>query len=474
MVERVRKTIQSEGMLLPGDTVVVGVSGGPDSVCLLNLLTRLRGELDLNVLAAHLEHGLRGEDSLEDAAFVRRMCASLDVPCTVRHLDIGALAAASGRSCEEQGRLERYQLFDEVLKEAGGGKIAVAHNRDDQAETLLLNLARGSGLHGLCGMRPVRGNIIRPLLFTGRDEIEAWLLAEGISWRVDASNAGNDYARNRARNIILPEMKEHLNSRAPEHLAAAAAYLQEADDYLAGCAERFLEEHAVRRASPREIGVPASALADAPGAVRHAVLCRMAAWAQEKEDAVDLSAVHYGLMEEACALPPGRGFDLGGGLRARREGDLMVIGPSGRDAAPREEETPPDPVFIREAGRYRFGELSFEADFITPREAGDYTRQKQCTKYISCDTIQNAVCIRRGRAQDRITIDSLGHTVSLKEHLKKAKVPARERERAAVLADGERILWVVGGRIGEDAKVTGDTGKVLRITHLRPDEEESR
>ena len=466
LYEEVKAFILREKMIAPGETVVAGVSGGPDSVCLLHLLALLRGEMEFGLRAAHLEHGLRGEASLADAAFVEDLCRTLNVPCRVRRRDVGALARAAGRSCEEQGRFERYALFEEELAAAGGGKIAVAHNRDDQAETLLLNLARGSGLKGLCGMRPVRGRIIRPLLETGRDRIEAWLSARGIPWRVDETNAGMDFARNRVRQVILPQLKELVNEKAPQHLAAAAGYLQEADDYLEEAADHFLKENAVMQESPKRAGVPAGLLAgEAPAAALY-ILRGLVHLAAGENGAQGLTGVHYALMKEACALPSGKGFDLPGGLRAAREGELLWL--SRGDGPAQQEEAAPEPVRISLTGdgTYRFGGNLYEVRVGEPGRFGDFTAQKKYTKVISCDTIQNTVCLRLAGESDRIVIDREGHSVPLREHLKKAKVPLRERDTAVVLADGSRVLWVVGGRIGEDAKVLEDTARALCITRV--------
>ena len=168
-MEKIFRTIEQYGMIAPGMRVAAGVSGGADSVCLLYILSEYRKKIPFELAAVHVEHGIRGAESLEDAAFTESLCRELHVPCHTVRTDVQKIAEDRGLSVEEAGRLERYRIFAEFLKEWNGNRIAVAHNENDQAETVLWNLVRGSGLRGLGGIRPVRGEVIRPLLFTARD-----------------------------------------------------------------------------------------------------------------------------------------------------------------------------------------------------------------------------------------------------------------------------------------------------------------
>ena len=232
-MEKVLDYIRKNGMVQRGDRIIAGVSGGPDSVCLLFLLDKYKETLGISLEVVHMEHGIRGKESLEDAAFVENFCRKLAIPCHTYHRDIPKLAREWKCSGEEAGRRARYEAFEEVRGKNGGTKIAVAHNRNDQAETVLFHLVRGSGLSGLSGIRPVRGNIIRPLLCLTREEIEDLLRKENLPFRTDATNLETDYARNRIRLNILPLLREELNPRTCEHLAETAERLALAEDYLA-------------------------------------------------------------------------------------------------------------------------------------------------------------------------------------------------------------------------------------------------
>ena len=253
-MEKVLDYIRKNGMLKEGDRVIAGVSGGADSICLLFLLDRYREALGISVEVVHMEHGIRGKESLEDAAFVENFCRERKIPCHIFHRDVPSLARKWKCSEEEAGRRARYEAFEEICEKYGGTKIAVAHNRNDQAETLLFHLVRGSGLSGLSGIRPVRGKIIRPLLCLTREEIEGFLKEEGISFRTDASNLETDYARNRIRLNILPLLREELNPRTCEHLAETAERLALAEDYLEAQAEEAVKKLTGRRKGRTEDG----------------------------------------------------------------------------------------------------------------------------------------------------------------------------------------------------------------------------
>lgn len=231
-VKKIFNVIEKYDMIRPGMHVIAGVSGGADSVCLLYVLSEYRRQVPFSITAVHVEHGLRGKESLEDGKFTEKLCRQLNIPVRVVQSPVRQRAHEQGISLEEAGRKERYRIFEEIRTECGGHRIAVAHNQNDQAETVLWNLVRGSGLKGLGGIRPVRGNVIRPLLFTRRQEIEEILEKAGLSWRTDRTNLQQDYTRNRIRLLVLPEMERILNREASAHIAQAAEKLWEVQEYV--------------------------------------------------------------------------------------------------------------------------------------------------------------------------------------------------------------------------------------------------
>ena len=245
--QKVLSFMKKNHMTDRGDSVLAAVSGGADSVCLLLLLREMAAELGIKVFAFHMNHGIRGAEADRDERFVMELCERLNIPLTVAHEKVEEYAAERGLSGEEAGRILRYHHLGETAEKYQCAKIAVAHHEDDDAETVLLNLFRGSGLAGLSGIRPVRENIIRPLLCVSRKEIEEYLNEQELSWCEDSTNKENDYTRNKIRNELLPWVTENINSRAAEHILAVSEFAAQADAYFEMEAERILEESCSKR-----------------------------------------------------------------------------------------------------------------------------------------------------------------------------------------------------------------------------------
>ena len=247
--QKIRNMMKRCRMVSPGQRILAAVSGGADSVCLLAVLHALAPELSFSLEAVHVEHGIRGEESLQDCAYVERLCGKLGVRLTVRHIHVPELARQSGRTEEEEARIQRYRIFEETAEQCGAQRVAVAHHLGDQAETVLWNLIRGSGLRGLRGILPVRplrdGQaasplVVRPLLETSREEIEQYLEACGLSYRTDRTNLDKTVTRNKIRHDILPDLIK-LNAQAPRHIAQAAEEAAEAEAYLERVTARAAE-----------------------------------------------------------------------------------------------------------------------------------------------------------------------------------------------------------------------------------------
>ncbi len=227
-------------MLPPGTKVLCALSGGADSMYLLHQLVALREERSLQVCAAHYQHGLRGEESERDAEFVARQCEKLKLSLTTGFGDVKAFALRERIGIEEAARSLRYAFLNETADRLGCDRIATAHTLNDQAETVLMNLCRGAGSRGLAGIPPVRGRIVRPLLQTGREEIEAWLRLNDVPWVEDSSNSSDDYTRNRFRHSILPLLQKE-NPSVLEAIGRTAELQREDDACLSRMAELFLQ-----------------------------------------------------------------------------------------------------------------------------------------------------------------------------------------------------------------------------------------
>ena len=467
-LRQVSGTISRWQMLQPGDSVLAAVSGGADSVCLVLALK----ELGYRVHALHVEHGIRGQESLEDCAFVRKLCEKHEIPLTVEQIDAPALAARSGRSVEEAARDARYRIIREILKRLKIRHAAVAHHRDDQAETVLWNLMRGSSLTGLCGILPVRRMeetglcLIRPLLETGREEIEAWLTGRGQSWRTDRTNLDTNITRNAIRLEILPQMEE-LNARARLHIAKTAEDLAQVERYLEDVT-RLAYTEAVSAvpadpgAEPAERGgltVDLQVLARQPELIRGRVLHR--AIGQAGGGLRDITREHVESVMRLSGMDNGRRISLPGGLTAVREEGILRL--TYESPSSYEEE-----VRIDRDGVYRFpGGLVLRAEFGV-WQGGDVSKKKY-TKTLAYDTMTPYLTLRTRREGDWIQVNSHGGRRKLKEYLIDEKIPRDRRGQIPLIAQGSHVLWVIGHRISEAAKVSEGV-HFARITVL-PEEE---
>jgi tRNA(Ile)-lysidine synthase len=241
LVAAVDRALLASGLPLAGEAIVVGLSGGADSVALLDALTSLAGRRDFRVVGAHLDHRLRPE-SAEDVAFCRGLCERLDAPLHAATADVAARAERDGGGLEQAARRERYAFLRLVRAETGAAAIAVAHTRDDQAETLLLRLLRGAGATGLGGMRPRVGRLVRPMLGVSRAEVLDHLRERGLPWREDPTNADTRVLRNRVRHELLPYLEARFNPALREGLARTAGLLADEAAHLTTEADRLLEK----------------------------------------------------------------------------------------------------------------------------------------------------------------------------------------------------------------------------------------
>ncbi|MBR3166174.1 MAG: tRNA lysidine(34) synthetase TilS, partial [Lachnospiraceae bacterium] len=272
---QVRQYIYQEKMLEPGDHVIVGLSGGADSVSLLLLLDSLKDELEITISAIHIHHGIRGEEAEADAEFCDRLCSRRHIPLRILRENVPELARLNRCSLEEAGREIRYLRFSQAARRYADlhpgtrVRIAVAHQLEDQAETVLMHLCRGAGIRGLGAMAPVRDNIIRPLLSSRRKDIEAWLRKKGQDWREDGTNAHTDFTRNRVRNIIMPVLNENLNPRTAKHLFLLADQARTWTDYISGEADKIIGTF------PDPSVMPADTLENLPKALKNEILYRV-------------------------------------------------------------------------------------------------------------------------------------------------------------------------------------------------------
>lgn len=457
MQEKIRKYIEEFHMIEEGDVVLAAVSGGADSLCLLLALHGLCAEMKFGLCVVHVEHGIRGEDSLRDAAFVEEICGEMHIPCKVCRCRALEYAGQHKLSVEEAARKLRYQLFDETAKAFGANKIAVAHNQNDCAETMLFHLARGSGLLGLCGIRPVRGQVIRPLLCLTRGEIEGYLSGEGRDFCIDGTNEELQYTRNKIRHQVLPLLVQ-INTNAVTHMNQAAAFVAEAAELMEELSRQAAAKYICRYEN--KISISHVLLTEPPAVVRTVLYGILADAAQSSKD---ISRIHVQQLWDLFARQSGKETDLPYGLRARRtyEGILLQVGEEAQrrqELTPVSWELPPDGSLNISSYGY-----TIHTQIIEKMPQNEEIPKKMYTKWLDYDKIKNTTRLRTRQEQDYLVINRDGKRKKLKKYFIDEKIPSDRRERILLLADGSHILWVIGYRISEDVKVTKHTKRILEI-----------
>lgn len=455
LTETVWNYILQHKMIENGDTVVAGVSGGADSVCLLFMLKEMQERQPFTLLAVHVEHGIRGEASRQDAAFVKELCKSLSIPLQLFEEDVPAVAKKEKLSLEEAGRLVRYRAFKKAAAQYPTAKIAVAHHMDDQAETVLFHMIRGSGLKGLGGMAPVRETIIRPLLCIRRSEIEQYLKDKGIGYCTDLTNNEPIYTRNLLRNKAMPVLEE-IQGAAAAHIAQAAQEVREAEAYISHQAEK-LADKAIRR-EKNGYAISIRELNEEEPVVGRYLIKNMLL--QLFNEWKDLTRTHINEILSLCQKSPGKEIYLPRNQIAVRLKEEIYIGTKLEKS---EEKSSFREVLINTEGRTDIGDGCYVVCNVLDTEKVKDIPQNAYTKWLDYDKIKNSLFIRTRRAQDYLYLNGTQGKQKLKNYFINEKIPKEERANVLLLATGNEIIWIIGYRISGRFKVTEQTKRILKI-----------
>lgn len=456
MQKTVRDFIREYHMIEPKDKVIAAVSGGADSICLLHLLNDMKEQLGIDLRVMHVHHGLRGEEADRDAAFVEQEAGKLNLACHVVYRKVAEYGAAQRLSLEEAGRILRYQALEEEAKAWGNGKIAVAHHREDQAETILHNLFRGSGLKGLCGMAAVKGAVIRPLLCVGKQEILDYLKEQGLSYCEDSTNACQDYTRNRLRHKLIPEILDDVNAGAVSHIVGTGRLLSQADEYLESQAEEVWRQYGKEEKEAGRYGIEGNVLERQPEILRGYIIRKIIGLCTNSVK--DITFVH---IDQACRLVKrgtGKRISLPYGLEAETEYGVVWISRSkGRTGAKTAGEK--EPVQVEKSAKttvktLKLSHFSYKKDEEIP--------ENRYTKWFDYDTIKSTLSVRNRQTGDYITLKD-GKRKTVKAYMIDEKIPREERDKILLLAEGHHILWIVGYRISEYYKITEHTQQILQV-----------
>lgn len=458
MLEKVKQYMDKFHMVSSGDDIIVGLSGGVDSVCLLFLLHNLSEELEFSLRAVHINHGLR-EESKEEEVFVKELCRKLDIPCEVHRIDVNTYAGKMHLGKEEAARILRYQIFEDCAGKAAG-KIALAQHQNDQAETVLFHLFRGTGIRGLTGIQPVRGQYIRPLLDVTREEIEIYAKENGLEYVTDNSNFDTIYARNKIRHEILPKAEE-INQGATTHIAAEAAMVKDAMDFLDSLLEEAYEKWVTELRNPdgelRSCTIEKQRLKEQHAYLKAALVYEMLARVGGRKK--DISRAHVGSALGLLDGQSGRQVDLIYGLQAVTEQKQFVIQKKLKKEKNRINEWQ-QKLNIREITSV--GDISVSCRVFS-YEKSQVIPIKPYTKWFDYDKIINCPVIRNRRSGDYFYCSDTAKK-KLQDYFVNEKIALSEREAILLIADGEHIMWIVGGRISNYYKVTDETKQILEIT----------
>lgn len=454
--QKVRDYIALNNMLSDGDGIVVGVSGGADSVCLIAMLASFCGECSIKLTAVHVHHGIRGPEADRDMHFTRELCDKLGVKLIIKRYDVPEYARLNKLSDEEAGRRLRYQAFREVLVERGYDKIAVAHHIEDSAETILFNMIRGSRAAGLRGILPVNGEIIRPLMCLTRTEIEQYLNECNIKWCNDSTNASEEYSRNRIRETIIPAMKM-INDRAVQHIIDSGKFIGEMYDYLAENVEELYTRTVRINGARAEIDVETLKAAhrlERLEVIKKAV-CMVAGSLK------DITALHIEAADELILKQSGRRIDLPYNIELVREHAVMYVH---KKNVPLFEAAAAElAVDVTKAGAYKLP-YGYGMLYVRPvSEENINFKENVCTKFMDCDRIEDILMLRTRRSGDYLMVNHGQSKKKLKEYFIDNKIPASERDRMLLLADGSHVLWVLGHRMSDGGKLSANTKRTVEF-----------
>lgn len=456
---KVKKIIERYNMFSPGDRVLVGVSGGPDSVCLLHILNRCRKDMALSLHVVHINHGIRKRESKREEKFVSHLAGRMGLPITVKSLDVPSYARRKKLTVEEAARDMRYSALEQLAGKLNAKKIALGHTASDQVETVLMHLLRGSGPQGLSGIPPVRklgsSLIVRPLIEVNREEILSYLKKNNLTFCLDSSNRKTEYFRNKIRLKLLPLLRKNYNKNIDGALLRLSEILKEENAYWERVVERVLGKVVSWEAE--------KILIDFKRFLRYNVVVQRRVLYRLFGGIVTLSQIEA-IRSLAQKSSQGKRIYLGKRFSVRKEGNFLIFSSS------------PERRFkkfnypLRVPGKNEIEGLNLT---LNTRIVDFYpvSEKETNTAYFDVDKINfKKLLLRNRREGDRFRPFGLRGTKKLSDFFIDRKIPRRLRDRVPLLVEGEDILWVVGIRRADKARITEDTKKILEVRVLREEE----
>jgi len=445
--EKVLLFIAGEKLIEQNDKILVGFSGGADSVFLLSFLKKFQKKFNLSLIAAHLNHNLRGEEADEDESFCRKFCADLNIPIVINKKNVKAFAKKNKLSLEEAGREIRYKLFAEVAAKENCTKIATAHHQSDNTETLLLNLMKGSGLRGAAGIPSKRGNIIRPLLGITKDEIVSYLKNKKILFQNDSSNKENDFQRNYIRNIIVKNLKAEINPKLDEKLFNFSSAVKGVLDFVDG----ILEEHFKLIQFDKKTGckIPLSLFEGKHIHFQKEII----ADALIRIPKLEVTAHSINKVLELPGKKVGSKTELARGCFALRDRNFIIISKIKKETFPQ--------VFIEKNQVKTILGMKLSVHEVSKNNIR-VTPQKD-VEFLSADSLHFPLFIRKWRQGDTFFPFGLSKLKKISEFLTDLKLSSEEKANQLLLLNKSEIVWVIKRRLDNRYAVSTNTKKIMKV-----------
>ncbi len=455
-IDKVIATSRKYDMISEGEVILSGLSGGPDSVCLLHALHKMKDAFKLNITALYIDHGLRPDETGSEIEFCKDICKNLNLPFMQKSIDVKSCAKEQKLNIQEAARQLRYRIFDETSYEINARKIALGHTADDQAETLIMRLLRGSGPTGLSGIPPVRGYIIRPLIEIGRGEIERFLDAEKIAYIIDSSNLKKDYLRNRIRLSLMPMLKE-LNPDIIGTLSKTAAIFRDEERYFEFIVTKTLMKLITRKTDHRiELFLSPFEIMDK--VIMRRVLRRAI---DETKGLRGISFIHIeDIIELVKRGDAGDRVYLPGGIRVIKKYSTILLTSETPVQLTACTLTVPGDTILKEAGvLIKASVIEDQGSEVSNQNSGLWT----AFGIFDADKLDFPLLVRHRTDGDFFYPSGFGRKRKIQDFFVDQKVPRDERDRVPLIISANDIIWVVGYRGDDRFRVTEETKRALKL-----------
>ncbi|HAN10567.1 MAG TPA: tRNA lysidine(34) synthetase TilS [Clostridiales bacterium] len=454
MIKKVVEAIQKHDMINNGEKIVVGVSGGADSMSLLHILLALKNEYNIKIIVVHINHGIRGQEAARDESFVKEYCENNHILTYIFKCNVKEYAKTTHITEEEAGRKLRYEKFTEVLRAENADKIAIAHNENDCVETVLINLIRGTGLKGLTGINAKNNNIIRPLICCTRDEIESYCEENKLKYVIDSTNIENVYTRNKVRNQLIPYIKENINEKVTDNIFRMTILLEEVEEYMEK--EAYKNFNAVVKSVKKDcIQIDIEGLKRCENAIIKRVL-RKALYEIAGENLKDIYMGHVHDIITMMNKQSGKQLNLPNNIIAQKDFNILKIFIANFDESfVYESKVKNIPCQINVEG------TKFTLELIDNNENIINT---ETIKYFDFDKINiDLLSIRNRREGDYIYIKPDSERQKLKKFFTNSKIPIYERNKLPILVQNNNAIWIVGYKTSPFFAINEKTKKVLKV-----------